>query len=79
MNNSQVSGGQTTVCDKCEAPQVLYPPIPKFNIMLLQPCDKGDSIEKTFECKSCGEMNKRYWDAKHGSVVTSKHKEIKDR
>ena len=63
----KLTGGQTTTCDKCDKPRVIYPPTPEYSEMLLEPCPKGDSIEKAFECKSCGEMNNRYWDKNHSS------------
>jgi len=40
--------------------------------MLLEPCPRGDSIERVFKCKSCNEPNKRYWDSKHLVVASQK-------
>jgi hypothetical protein len=65
------SGGQTTTCDKCEEPRVIYPPTPDYTQMLLQPCPEGDSIERAFECEKCGEMNTRHWDKEHILIASS--------
>ena len=61
------TGGQITACKKCSTPRVLYPPSPEYKHLILQPCKEGDSIESTFDCLNCGEMNKIYWDKDHVS------------
>jgi len=65
MKQENPSGGQTTTCDKCGEPNVIYPPTPDISEMLLEPCPRGDSLERVFQCKKCTEMNKRYWDRRH--------------
>jgi hypothetical protein len=49
----QSGGGKTTttICDKCRETHVIYP--------------QRDSLERAFECKKCGQINKRYWDRIH--------------
>jgi hypothetical protein len=67
---SKPTGGQTTTCDKCGEPRVIYPPTPEYKDMLLQPCEEGDSIERAFDCERCNEINKRYWDKEHVIFVS---------
>lgn len=69
---SKPTGGVTTTCDKCGEPCVVYPPTPEYPELLLQPCPKGDSLERPFQCGSCDEINKRHWDRKHLFIATSK-------
>jgi DNA-directed RNA polymerase subunit M/transcription elongation factor TFIIS len=63
----QSGGGKTTTttCDKCGETHVVYPPSPDYPNMLLQPCPQLDSLERAFECKKCGQINKRHWDRRH--------------
>jgi hypothetical protein len=63
------TGGQINTCKKCSTPRVLYPPGPEYKHLILEPCEEGDSIESTFECLNCGEINKIYWDKGHVSKV----------
>jgi hypothetical protein len=72
------SGGQTTTCDKCGEPRVVYPPTPEYSELLLQPCPQGDSILRPFQCQSCDEINKRHWDKKH-PIVQSQKREREER
>ena len=55
----QSGGGKTTTtCDKCGETHVIYPPSPDYPNMLLQACPQRDSLERVFECKKCGQLNK---------------------
>lgn len=63
--SQQPTGGQTIGCRRCGEPKVVYPPIPEFKDILLEPCDEGDSMESGFECERCGLINKIYWDKDH--------------
>jgi hypothetical protein len=68
-NMTKSTGGQVTTCKKSSTPRVLYPPGPEYKHLILEPCEEGDSIESTFECLNCGEINKIYWDKGHVSKV----------
>jgi endogenous inhibitor of DNA gyrase (YacG/DUF329 family) len=76
MMSESPSGGKTTTCDKCGEPSVIYPPTPDYTELLLQPCEKGDSMERPFECRNCGEINKRHWDKGHAIITGTKYKVI---
>jgi hypothetical protein len=66
-NMTKSSGGQIITCKKCNTPRVLYSISSEYKHSILEPCKGGDSIESTFECLNCGEMNKIYWDKDHVS------------
>jgi hypothetical protein len=65
------TGGQIATCKKCSTPRVLYPTSPEYKHLILEPCKEGDSIESTFECLNCGEMNKIYWDKDHALFMSA--------
>jgi hypothetical protein len=54
--------------------RVLYPSSPEYKDLMLEPCKEGDSIESTFECLNCGEMNKIYWDKDHALFLSASNR-----
>jgi len=63
---------RTYACTNCGHPFDAYPPDDGHTIVMLEPCDKGDSIKIAYECENCHGQNVRYWDIHHFVIATSK-------
>lgn len=72
----QPSGGKTVTCE-CGHPKVVYPPIPEYVNVYLEPCPQGDSIQRFFDCDNCTKRITYYWDRPHfysGIILTVSQK-----
>ncbi len=67
---SNAPGGYTIGCSKCSAAMVLHPPDSQHVMLVMNPCDRGDSIEVKRRCSACKTENTRYWDNLHPNVAT---------
>jgi DNA-directed RNA polymerase subunit RPC12/RpoP len=56
---------KTYACIKCGHPFVAIPPDDMHIVVLLEPCQRGDSIQIPYDCQNCEHVNIRHWDIAH--------------